>query len=150
MRDMSLSTAGIAGKTSLMQQLLEQLSKTRRFVAHIGLACLLCACGGGGASSDVGAQPAAVPGGVDPGPVTNTGPWTVRLTWNATGDAGVYGYRVYHGVTADNMSDQSGLIGAPSVDLSVATAGRHYFSVAAVDAYNRESPQSPAMALDLN
>ena len=145
---MPLSPAGIAGTTDAMPALSKPSNMIRRFVVLLSLACLLGACGGGG--GDAGTVPAAVQNGSnDPGPVA-TGPWTVRLTWNATGDAGVYGYRVYHGVAADNMSDRSDLIGTTSADISVGAAGRHYFSVVAVDAYNQESPHSETLAMDLN
>ena len=111
-------------------------------IAFAVLACLVGGCGGGGA--DVAATPN------EPIPTATPGSWTVNLRWDASTDTGVYGYRVYHGLSANASSEQSEIVVTTSFDLDVTTSGRHYFSVAALDAYNRESPRSQILALTID
>jgi hypothetical protein len=119
----------------------------RRSLLLVALVGALHACGGGaGGPSDPspggGGQPATPP-------VTGSGVWTVRLSWQDSGEPRLAGYRVYHGLTsaASDERFEAGL--STSFDYSTSTNGPHYFALAAIDLSGVESPRTASIMIDL-
>lgn len=124
------------------------MKAVRRSLLLVCLIGALHACGGGGSGASdsstggTGQQPSTPP-------ATGSGAWTVRLSWQGSGEPRLAGYRVYHGLTSAASAEmfEAGL--STSFAYSTGTSGTHYFALAAVDVSGVESPRTAAIMIEL-
>lgn len=131
-----------------------------RWILSCLLAVTLGACGGGAggdASQTDGTGSPSSGGGTTPPPTDPTpgngggNPvptyWTVRLSWNATSDPLLAGYRVYHGRTSAADEDTLDVGLTASADYQTSNSGTHYFAIAAVSTDGTVSPRSEVVSV---